>query len=114
MKLSPALSHVVGRCLQVKQPAPLQGLPVFVAPGEAEATCAALDAAGLADACATADADALLFGARRVLCTLHLSVRAVLPCVWCVGAVHGSESEWSGSLFCALRLMVCSPCSLVL
>lgn len=48
---------------------------MFVAPGEAEATCAALDAAGLADACATADADALLFGARCVFSTLRLTVR---------------------------------------
>ncbi|KAK9839698.1 hypothetical protein WJX81_006968 [Elliptochloris bilobata] len=52
------------------------GLPVFVAPGEAEATCAALDAAGLADACATADADALLFGARCVFSTLRLTAAA--------------------------------------
>ena len=40
------------------------GLPAVEAPGEAEATCAAMNAAGLVDGCATSDGDALLFGAR--------------------------------------------------
>lgn len=45
------------------------------APGEAEATAAALNAGGHADAVATPDGDALLFGARIVYKTIHLSVR---------------------------------------
>ncbi len=52
-----------------------QGVPVIQAPGEAEATAAALNAAGHADAVATPDGDALLFGARIVYKTIHLSVR---------------------------------------
>ncbi len=55
---------------------------MVAAPGEAEATCAALDAAGLVDGCATADADALLFGARCVFCTLRLTARPVLATRW--------------------------------
>ena len=42
------------------------GLPYIIAPQEAEAQCAWLDAAGLVDGVVTDDADALLFGARRV------------------------------------------------
>ncbi len=49
------------------------GLPVVRAPGEAEATCAALDRLGCVDGCATADGDALLFGATRVYKKLNLS-----------------------------------------
>ena len=45
------------------------------APGEAEATCAALNTAGLVHAVATSDGDALLFGAERVYHTLKLKVR---------------------------------------
>ncbi|PNW71798.1 hypothetical protein CHLRE_16g688600v5 [Chlamydomonas reinhardtii] len=41
------------------------GLPHVDAPGEAEAMCAALVAAGLADAVVSTDVDALLFGAPR-------------------------------------------------
>ena len=48
------------------------GLRAVDAPGEAEATCAALNARGLVDACATGDGDALLFGATTVFKTLKL------------------------------------------
>ncbi|KAL0048711.1 hypothetical protein WJX82_009391 [Trebouxia sp. C0006] len=48
------------------------GLPVVQAPGEGEAMCAALNAAGLVDACATFDGDVLLFGAHTVYHTLKL------------------------------------------
>ena len=48
------------------------GLLAVAAPGEAEATCAALNARGLVDACATGDGDALLFGATTVFKTLKL------------------------------------------
>jgi 5'-3' exonuclease len=44
----------------------LFGLPFLVAPAEAEAQAAALDAAGLVDGVVTDDNDAFLFGARRV------------------------------------------------
>ncbi|KAG8465794.1 hypothetical protein KFE25_005364 [Diacronema lutheri] len=45
----------------------LMGVPVVEAPGEAEATCAALCAAGHAYAVASEDMDALTFGAPRML-----------------------------------------------
>ena len=53
----------------------MQGLPVVRAPSEAEATAAALNAAGLAHAVFTTDSDALLFGATTVYKQLHLNVR---------------------------------------
>jgi flap endonuclease GEN len=49
------------------------GLPTFEAPGEAEATCAALNAAGAVDGCATSDGDAMLFGATNQFKQLKLS-----------------------------------------
>ena len=45
------------------------------APGEAEATCAALCAAGLVKAVATSDGDALLYGAERVYQVIKLKAR---------------------------------------
>ncbi len=54
----------------------MQGLPVVEAPGEAEATCAALCAAGLVKAVATSDGDALLYGAERVYQVIKLKARA--------------------------------------
>ena len=42
------------------------GLPYIIAPQEAEAQCAWLDAAGLVDGVVTDDNDVFLFGARRV------------------------------------------------
>jgi XPG I-region len=52
-----------------------QGLPVMRAPGEAEATAAALSLAGNVDAVASRDGDALLFGAQTVLKEAKLHVR---------------------------------------
>ena len=52
----------------------MQGVPVVQSPGEGEAMCAALNKAGLADACATFDGDVLLFGAHTVFHTLKLQV----------------------------------------
>ena len=49
----------------------LQGLWVVQAPGEAEATCAALNRGGYVDACVTNDSDVLLFGAETVFHTLR-------------------------------------------
>ena len=45
------------------------------APGEAEATCAALCSAGLVHAVATSDGDALLYGAERVYQVIKLKAR---------------------------------------
>ena len=55
-------------------PPPTQGLPVFHAPGEAEATCAALERCGAVQGCASRDSDCLLYGASSVYHTLRLSV----------------------------------------
>ena len=52
----------------------VQGLWVVHAPGEAEATCAALNRAGHVHGCATNDGDALLFGAETLFHTLKLVV----------------------------------------
>lgn len=52
----------------------MQGLPVFYAPGEAEAVCAALNRAGCVDAAASSDSDTLLYGAETLLHTLKLQV----------------------------------------
>lgn len=63
------------------------------APGEGEAMCAALNAAGLVHACATCDGDVLLFGAQTTFHTLKLQVRlrssleVSVASVGCVGAV---------------------------
>lgn len=50
------------------RPSPWQmfGVPYIIAPQEAEAQCAWLDANGLVDGVVTDDNDAFLFGARRV------------------------------------------------
>ena len=53
------------------------GLPVFQAPGEAEAACAALARIGAVHACATFDSDAPLYGAETVYKKLRLSVSLV-------------------------------------
>lgn len=53
------------------------GLPVVQAPGEAEATCAALQRRGIVSACATKDSDALIFGATKVIHTINLQARAL-------------------------------------
>jgi DNA excision repair protein ERCC-5 len=44
----------------------LFGLPYIIAPSEAEAQCAWLDAAGLVDGVVTDDNDVFLFGGRHV------------------------------------------------
>lgn len=50
----------------LRQVAEAMGVPTLQAPGEAEAACAALCAAGRVDAVLTCDGDALCFGAPRV------------------------------------------------
>ena len=52
------------------------GLPYIVAPEEAEAQCAWLDAAGLVDGVITNDNDVFLFGGCRVFRCLHGLVMA--------------------------------------
>ena len=57
------------------------------APSEAEASAAALNAAGHVDAVATPDGDALLFGARTLFHTLKLQVSSfcgVSAIIWSV------------------------------
>lgn len=49
------------------------------APGEAEATAAALNLAGNVDAVASRDGDTLLFGAQTVLKEARLYVRHLWP-----------------------------------
>ncbi|PRW33965.1 flap endonuclease GEN-like protein 1 [Chlorella sorokiniana] len=53
------------------------GVPVFYAPGEAEAVCAALSRAGCVDGCGSNDSDCLVYGAEAVYHTLKLST--ILP-----------------------------------
>ena len=68
----------------------MQGVPVVQSPGEGEAMCAALNKAGLADACATFDGDVLLFGAHTVFHTLKLQVSYSTEC--CASTLSGAAS----------------------
>ena len=59
------------------------GLPYIIAPMEAEAQCAWLNANGLVDGVVTDDNDAFLFGARRVYrCAAWL----ISYLLWCLPA----------------------------
>eukprot|EP00850_Spirogloea_muscicola_P017025 SM000142S00539 [mRNA] locus=s142:302399:305406:+ [translate_table: standard] len=53
----------------------LLGMPVLQARGEAEALCAELDRKRHVDFCVTADSDAFLFGAQRVIKHLHMDFK---------------------------------------
>ena len=77
------------------------GLRTVAAPGEAEATCAALNARGLVDACATSDGDALLFGATTVFKTLKLYADTPE-----LSRLERCESAWIGD---ALELPTAEP-----
>jgi len=69
-----------------------QGLPVFYAPGEAEAVCAALSRASCVDGCGSNDSDCLVYGAEAVYHTLKLSVRrTIIPHVLIVFVVAWHE-----------------------
>ena len=85
-----------------------QGLPVISAPEEAEALMAALEMAGLVDACATGDGDALVFGAMQVYHTLKLQVSCgkAVPsfCLCCT-----LTQCWSLNSCCSARCR--PPCS---
>lgn len=88
-----------------------QGCPVVQAPGEGEATCAALNAAGYADAVVSFDADALLFGATRVYSSMQLLVNQPRGCAlgWCdareVAALLGLERGGEEALRVAAPLV---------
>lgn len=58
---------------EVKELAEAMGVPVVQAKGEAEATCAYLNAQGLVDGVATNDCDCLLYGGRLVYKGLKIS-----------------------------------------
>jgi DNA excision repair protein ERCC-5 len=57
------LQDMVAECQELLT---LFGLPYIVAPAEAEAQCAWLEAAGLVDGVVTDDNDAFLFGAQHI------------------------------------------------
>lgn len=57
------LQDMVAECQELLN---LFGLPFITAPGEAEAQCAWLEAAGLVDGVVTDDNDAFLFGAQHI------------------------------------------------
>lgn len=59
-----AFTRCVQECVELLT---LLGMPVLKAKGEAEALCAQLNREGVVDACITADSDAFLFGAKRVI-----------------------------------------------
>jgi hypothetical protein len=68
------LSQQVGAILEA------MGFPVIQAPGEAEATCAALCTAGLVDGVASFDGDTLIFGAEVVYPAVKLSATQEKTC----------------------------------
>eukprot|EP00210_Caulerpa_lentillifera_P003136 g2996.t1 len=53
------------------------GLVCVQAPGEGEATCAALESLGLVDGCITKDADVLAFGGQTVYKSFSISTRGI-------------------------------------
>ena len=75
-------TDMYGDCQELLQ---LFGLPYIIAPAEAEAQCAWLDAQGLVDGVVTDDNDAFLFGAKHIY---RYWKRPLLPsqhaCAWCV------------------------------
>ena len=74
-------TDMYGDCQELLQ---LFGLPYIIAPAEAEAQCAWLDAQGLVDGVVTDDNDAFLFGAQHIY---RYDNRPLLPpkhaCAWC-------------------------------
>lgn len=66
---------------EVKHLLTLMGIPYVEAPGEAEATCAALCKAGLVYATGTEDMDALTFGTPRLLRHLTMPEQRKLPII---------------------------------
>ena len=84
------------------------GIPCITAEGEAEATCAALAAAGDCDFVATTDFDALLFGARRVLRGLDLVNGVTSKCeVWDASAIEHATALNRQALVAAAFLVGC-------
>ncbi len=64
-------AEMYGECQELLQ---MFGLPYIIAPMEAEAQCAWLNAAGLVDGVVTDDNDAFLFGAKEVSRVLGILV----------------------------------------
>ncbi|CAL5220963.1 g3069 [Coccomyxa viridis] len=71
----------ISQCQAVARLFRALGLWVVQAPGEAEATCAALNRGGYVDACATIDSDVLLFGAETAFHTLKPLTATPNQCV---------------------------------
>ena len=67
-------TDMYGDCQELLQ---LFGLPYIIAPAEAEAQCAWLDAQGLVDGVVTDDNDAFLFGAKHIY---RCGNRPLRPC----------------------------------
>ena len=76
----------------------VQGLWVVQAPGEAEATCAALNRGGFVDACATNDSDVLLFGAETAFHTLKPLVSPLPRDIGWVALTLASTGKLCGSM----------------
>ena len=89
------------------------GLPYIIAPMEAEAQCAWLDANGLVDGVVTDDNDAFLFGARRVYrCLVCSIVQPGLACsCTCGTAAHCMPSVlgWQAASWTAWSRMTRMP-----
>lgn len=81
-------------------PTTMQGLQSVQAPGEAEAVCGALNEAGIVDAVATVDGDALLFGASVVYKELSLCFQNPKMCAMsrCVGRCQSPPAPTPGPL----------------
>lgn len=112
MCCSGVAAHMVAAshsCLPTLPNACSQGLPVFYAPGEAEAVCAALSRAGCVDGCGSNDSDCLLYGAEAVYHTLKLSVSVERGQIvvfatgarFCDGLLYGAVA-----VHCTLKLSV--------
>lgn len=82
------------------------------AEGEAEALCAQLNAHGLADACASSDVDAVLFGAVTLYKKLHLQVcgsRAIVVSPHLVSCAFGPMLSVVLLSAISVTSLICEP-----